>query len=341
MRVVHGRTPNLGLPARQRLDRAKANALGISMDTIGRTLATLIGENYINRFIVEGRAYQVIPQVPRDLRATGEALRAFYVRTAGGKQIPLSTVVTVSQSVRPNALTRFNQMNSSTFQATPVTGVPMGDAISFVQNWARQLPDGFTLAYLGDSRQYVQEGNQLVVTFAFALLVIYLVLAAQFESLRDPLVILVSVPMSVCGAMLPIFFGLTTMNIYTQIGLVTLIGLISKHGILMVAFARDMQVREGYDKRAAIEAAAQVRLRPILMTTLAMVAGLLPLVFSGGAGAASRFSLGVVVVFGMAVGTLFTLFMLPAAYTWIASERRGQAATRERETLATAAAPAE
>ncbi len=328
-------TLNFNSPTVQlNVDRAKANALGISMDSIGRTLATLVGENYVNRYIVEGRAYQVIPQVPRELRLTGEALRAFYVRTAGGKQIPLSTIVSVSQSVRPNALTRFAQMNSSTFQATPLPGVAMGDAIAFIQNWATTLPDGFSLAYLGDSRQYVQEGNQLFVTFAFALLVIYLVLAAQFESLRDPLVILVSVPMSVCGALIPIYFGLTTMNIYTQIGLVTLIGLISKHGILMVAFARDKQIQEGLDKRAAIEAAALVRLRPILMTTLAMVAGLMPLVFGGGAGAASRFSLGIVVVFGMGVGTLFTLFMLPAAYTWIASERRGQAGVREREILA-------
>ncbi len=333
-------TLNFNSPTVQlNVDRAKANALGISMDTIGRTLATLVGENYVNRYIVEGRAYQVIPQVPRELRLTGEALRSFYVRTAAGRQIPLSTIVTVSQSVRPNALTRFAQMNSSTFQATPLPGVAMGDAMAFIQNWAATLPDGFSLAYLGDSRQYIQEGNQLFVTFAFALLVIYLVLAAQFESLRDPLVILVSVPMSVCGALIPIYFGLTTMNIYTQIGLVTLIGLISKHGILMVAFARDKQMKEGYDKRAAIEAAAQVRLRPILMTTLAMVAGLMPLVFSDGAGAASRFSLGVVVVFGMGIGTLFTLFMLPAAYTWIASERRGQVPVREREMLA--GAPAE
>jgi multidrug efflux pump len=330
-------TLNFNSPAVEvTVDRAKANALGVSMDAIGRTLATLVGENYVNRFIVEGRAYQVIPQVPRAMRLSGESLRSFYVRTAAGKQIPLATVVTVSEAVRPNALTRFNQLNSSTFQASLMPGVSMGEAIAFLQARAKLLPAGFATAYLADARQFVQEGSQLLVTFGFALLVIYLVLAAQFESLRDPLVILVSVPMSVCGALLPLFFGLATLNIYTEVGLVTLIGLISKHGILMVAFARDKQLREGCDRRTAITEAARVRLRPILMTTLAMVAGLMPLVFASGAGASSRFALGVVVVSGMAVGTLFTLFALPTAYTWIATERRGRAAALERETLAPA-----
>jgi multidrug efflux pump len=269
------------------------------------------------------------------MRFNGEALRAFYVRTASGKQIPLSTVVTVTQAVRPNALTRFNQLNSSTFQASLMPGVAMGDAMAFLQERAKQLPEGFTTSYLADSRQYMQEGGQLVITFGFALLVIYLVLAAQFESLRDPLVILVSVPMSVCGALVPLFFGLATMNIYTQVGIVTLIGLISKHGILMVAFAREKQIREGCDRRTAIAEAAQVRLRPILMTTIAMVAGLMPLIFAGGAGAASRFAIGIVVVSGMSIGTLFTLFVLPTVYTWIATERREGVVTVQSSEFAT------
>jgi len=200
----------------------------------------------------------------------------------------------------------------------------------------RDLPAGFSHDYLSDTRLYVREGNQLAVTFVFALIIIYLVLAALFESLRDPLVILVSVPMSICGAMIPLFFGLATMNIYTQVGLVTLIGLISKHGILMVAFANELQVSEKLNRRRAIEQAARVRLRPILMTTAAMVVGLVPLLTATGAGAASRFSIGIVVVAGMSIGTLFTLFVLPAVYTVLAKDHLAAAQsirTRELEQM--------
>src|SRR5262249_21654254 len=218
------------------------------------------------------------------------------------------------------------------FRGGPRPGVARGRAVDFLEEQAAELPAGFSHDYLSDSRQYVREGNQLVVTFVFALIVIFLVLAAQFESLRDPLVILVSVPMSLFGALLPLFIGAATMNIYTQVGLVTLIGLISKHGILMVEFANQLQREEGLDRRRAIERAAQVRLRPILMTTAAMVVGLVPLVTANGAGAASRFSIGVVVVAGMAVGTLFTLFVLPAVYTLLAKDPHAAArSTRPRE----------
>jgi len=304
------------------IDHAKANDLGITMGSISRTLATLVGENYVNYFNLEGRSYQVIPQVPRTMRDTGEALTQFYVRSAGGEMIPLSTIATVTSAVQPNALTRHNQLNSATFQATPVRGVTMGQAVAFLREQAAALPQGFTTDFLGESRQYVEEGNQLFITFGFALLIIFLVLSAQFNSMRDSLVIMVSVPMSIFGALIPLFFGLTTMNIYTQIGLVTLIGLISKHGILMVAFARELQIKEGLDRRAAIEQSAAIRLRPIIMTTGAMVGGLLPLVFASGAGSASRFSLGVVVVSGMAIGTLFTLFVLPTVYVWLGTDHR-------------------
>ncbi len=304
------------------IDHAKANDLGISMSTISRTLATLVGENYVNYFALDGRSYQVIPQVRQELRSSGEALRQFYVRTAGGEMIPLSTVATTTSGVQPNSLTRHNQQNASTFQAGLAPGVTMGEAVKFLQGVAEHLPQGYTTDYLGESRQFVQEGSSLSYTFLFALVVIFLVLAAQFNSVRDAVVILVSVPMSVFGAMLPLFFGLTTMNIYSQIGLVTLIGLISKHGILMVTFAREMQIAEGLDRRAAIEHAAAIRLRPILMTTAAMVTALLPLMFATGAGAASRVALGAVVVAGMAVGTLFTLFVLPVVYSWIATDHR-------------------
>src|SRR6266700_3400841 len=307
------------------IDRSKANDLGITKQAIGDTLALLVGENYVNRFNLNGRSYQVIPQVPRVERLNQETLTQYYVTSAAGQQVPLSNLVTVKTTTAPNALTRYNQLNSATFQAVPMPGVTMGQAVDFLEKAAKDLPAGFSHDYLSDARQYVQEGNQLVVTFIFALIVIFLVLAAQFESLRDPLVILISVPMSMFGALLPLFFGLATMNIYTQVGLVTLIGLISKHGILMTEFANQLQITEGLDRRRAIERAARVRLRPILMTTAAMVVGLVPLVTATGAGAASRFSIGVVVVAGMSVGTLFTLFVLPAVYTVLAKDHAAAA----------------
>jgi len=314
------------------IDRNKANNLGITMQAIGDTLALLVGENYVNRFNLEGRSYQVIPQVPRVERLNPETLTRYYVNSAAGQPVPLSNLVTFSTLTAPNALTRYNQLNSATFQAVPMPGVTMGQAVDFLEKQAQSLPAGFSHDYLSDARQYAREGNQLVLTFFFALVVIFLVLAAQFESLRDPLVILVSVPLSICGALLPLFFGMATMNIYTQVGLVTLIGLISKHGILMVEFANQLQLSEGLDRRRAIERAARVRLRPILMTTAAMVVGLVPLLTASGAGAASRFSIGVVVVAGMAVGTLFTLFVLPAVYTVLAKNHAAAAhSVRARE----------
>ena len=189
----------------------------------------------------------------------------------------MATLVTIETATDPNALTHYNQLNSATFQAVPMPGVTVGQAVDFLEAQAKNLPSGYGHDYLADARQYVQEGNQLAITFGFALIIIFLVLAAQFESLRDPLVIMISVPMAISGALIPLFFGVATINIYTQVGLLTLVGLISKHGILMVEFARELQIKEGLDKRAAIEQAARVRLRPILMTTAAMVTGLIPL----------------------------------------------------------------
>ena len=206
----------------------------------------------------------------------------------------------------------------------------MGDVVTFLSAKADELlPSGYTYDWMSSTRQFVSEGNQLMITFVFALIIIFLVLAAQFESFRDPFVILVSVPLAISGALLPLFLGAATMNIYTQIGLVTLVGLISKHGILMVEFANKAQIERGYDRRQAIEEAARVRLRPILMTTAAMVAGLMPLVFADGAGAASRFSIGLVIVAGMLIGTLFTLLILPSFYTIIAKDHK-KAANSER-----------
>ena len=204
---------------RIKIDRSKASDLGITMQSIGNTLATLLGGNYVNRFNLEGRSYQVIPQVPRGMRLSPESLGGYYVPTATGQQVPLSTIVSIETGTDPNALTHYNQLNSATFPAVPMPGVTVGQAVDFLEGEAKKLPAGFSHDYLADSRQYVQEGNQLAITFGFALIIIFLVLAAQFESLRDPLVIMVSVPMAIVGALIPLFFGVATMNIYTQVGL--------------------------------------------------------------------------------------------------------------------------
>jgi multidrug efflux pump len=319
---------------RVKIDRSKANDLGITMQNVGGALATLLGGNYVNRFNLEGRSYQVIPQVPRDKRLSPESLGSYYVNTATGQQLPLSTVVSIETGTDPNALTHYNQLNSATFQAVPMPGVTVGQAVDFLEGEAKKMPTGFSRDYLSDARQYVQEGNQLLITIGFAVVIIFLVLAAQFESLRDPLVIMISVPMAIVGALIPLFFGLTTINIYSQVGLLTLIGLITKHGILMVEFANELQLNEGLDRRSAIEMAARIRLRPILMTTAAMVTGLIPLLTASGAGAASRFSIGLVVVAGMSIGTLFTLFVLPAVYVSIATDHRANATSQRTREIA-------
>ena len=267
----------------------------------------------------------MIPQVPREQRLIAGSALAHYYRAdhQRASQVPLSTVVSIeTQQLDPNALTHYNQLNAATFQAVPMPGVTVGQAVDFLEAQAKKLPAGFSHDYLADSRQYVQEGNQLAITFVFALIIIFLVLAAQFESLRDPLVILISVPMAICGALIPLFFGVATINIYTQVGLLTLIGLISKHGILMVEFANELQLNAGSRQALGDREAARVRLRPILMTTAAMVAGPGPAADRHGAGAASRFSIGLVVVSGMLIGTLFTLFVLPTMYTVFARDHR-------------------
>ena len=307
------------------------------MQDVGSTLATMLGGNYVNRFNLYGRSYEVIPQVPRDFRLTEDWLLRYQVRTAAGELVPLSTVATLSNTVQPNALTNFQQLSSATLSGVPFPGRTLGETITFLQEKAKDiLPEGFTVDYQGDSRQYVQEGNTLLLTFVFALVVIFLVLAAQFESFRDPLVILIALPTSMFGALLPLnvlgIVGAGSVNIYTEIGLVTLIGLISKHGILMVEFANRMQ-EEGMGRREAIEHAAAVRLRPILMTTAAMVAGMIPLIMSSGAGARSRSDIGLVIAAGMAIGTLFTLFVTPAIYTLLAKDH-----SRDRDRLAHGAA---
>jgi multidrug efflux pump len=306
--------------ARIVIDQAKAGELGISMSEIADTLAILVGENYVNRFNYYDRSYDVIAQVPRQDRLDPDDLGKYYLRTQSGELVSLSTVAHVDMRPQPNALSQFNQLNSATMSAVLMPNVTMGQAIAFLQE--QPLPEGTKVDWLSNSRQFVQEGNQLTLSFGFALVVIFLVLAAQFESFRDPLVILVTVPLAISGALVPLYLGFTTLNIYTQIGLVTLIGLISKHGILMVSFANQMQRENAWSRIEAIRHAAAVRMRPVLMTTAAMVSGLIPLIFASGAGAGSRFAIGIVVVMGMLVGTLFTLFVLPTVYTLIAGDHR-------------------
>ena len=299
------------------IDRAKAAQMGVSMDTLGGTLATLLGEAEINRFTLEGRSYKVIAQVERPYRDNPGWLNNYYVKNDQGQLLPLSTLITLTDRARPRQLNQFQQLNSAIIQGVPM--VSLGEALKTVQDIAREeAPEGFAFDYAGVARQYVQEGSALWVTFGLALAIIFLVLAAQFESFRDPLVILVTVPLSICGALLPLFLGISSMNIYTQVGLVTLIGLISKHGILIVEFANQLREERGLSVREAIEEAAAIRLRPVLMTTAAMVFGMVPLILATGAGAVSRFDIGTVIATGMSIGTLFTLFVLPCIYTLLA-----------------------
>ncbi|MGE8501278.1 MAG: multidrug efflux RND transporter permease subunit [Pseudomonas sp.] len=299
------------------IDREKAAQMGVSMEDLGSTLSSLLGEGEINRFTIDGRSYKVIAQVERAYRDNPGWLDSYYVRSESGQMVPLGTLINISDRARPTRLNQFQQLNSVIIQGFPIAS--MGEAIDTVTKITQEeAPRGYSYDYAGASRQYVQEGSALFLTFGLALAIIFLVLAAQFESFRDPLVILVTVPLSICGALIPIFLGFSSMNIYTQVGLVTLIGLISKHGILIVEFANQLRREKGLPVREAIEEAASIRLRPVLMTTAAMVFGMVPLILATGAGAVSRFDIGLVIATGMSVGTAFTLFVLPCVYSLLA-----------------------
>lgn len=305
------------------INRAKASEMGLDMRALGSTLTSALSNNYINYFNLEGRSYQVIPQLARKFRLTIEQIGQIYVKTLNGTMVPLSTVITPTEKTQPNAATHFQQLNSATIQAVMMPGKTLGQGLEFLQKAAQEvLPKGFTYDYGGQSRQFMQEGSALIFAFLFAIIVIFLVLAAQYESFRDPLIVLISVPMSICGALIPLNLGAATINIYTQVGLITLIGLISKHGILIVDFANHLQREKNLDKRAAVEEAAGIRLRPILMTTAAMVFGVIPLLIASGAGAASRFDIGLVISTGLLIGTCFTLFVVPTLYTYLAEDHR-------------------
>jgi len=296
------------------IDRERAALLGISMQSIGETLAVMLGEAEINRFSLSGRSYKVIPQASRGFRLTKGELEKYYLRTGSGELVPLSAVISLESQVEPNQLAQYQQLNSTTLQGIMMPPHSLGTGLEFLKNELESIaPAGFRDGYTGSSRRFVQESATFPVLFGLSLMLIFLVLAAQFNSFRDPLVVLVTVPLSIFGAVVPIALGVATLNIYTQIGLLTLIGLISKHGILIVEFANQL-AKTGLESREAVLQSASLRLRPILMTTFATVLGVWPLLDASGAGANSRFDIGLMITSGMLVGTLFTLFVVPVFY---------------------------
>jgi multidrug efflux pump len=313
------------------IDRDKTAQLGLKMSDVGAAMAWMLGGGYVNYFSLDQRSYKVIPQVQQRDRLNIDQLRNYYVASVNGIPIPLSTIARIETKTVPESLNHFQQLNSATIQGVAAPGVAQADALNFLKDLStRLLPQGYTVDYGGLSRQYVQESGGFVATFGFALIIIFLSLAALFESFRDPFIILVSVPMSIAGALIFISVGIggATLNIYTEVGLVTLMGLISKHAILIVEFANELQ-QGGKSKREAIEEAAGIRLRPILMTTAAMVLGVIPLITASGAGAVSRFNMGLVIAAGLSIGTLFTLFVVPAVYILIGADHSRHAEEEE------------
>ncbi|MFA0085493.1 multidrug efflux RND transporter permease subunit [Vibrio sp. 10N.261.51.F12] len=305
------------------IDKDMAGAYGVTMQDIGITLSTMMADGYVNRIDLNGRSYEVIPQVERKYRLNPESMNTYFVRSANNQAIPLGSLISIDVVAEPRSLPHFNQLNSATVGAVPAPGVAMGDAITWFESVAEnKLPNGYSHDYMGEARQYVTEGSALYATFGLALAIIFLVLAIQFESIRDPLVIMVSVPLAICGALIALAWGAATMNIYSQVGLITLVGLITKHGILICEVAKEEQLLNKLSRMDAVKEAAKVRLRPILMTTAAMIAGLVPLMYATGAGAAQRFSIGIVIVSGLAIGTLFTLFVLPVIYSYLAEKHK-------------------
>ena len=303
-------------------DRDKLRSQGVDLTQAGQDLSTMLGGDYVNRFSIQGRSYKVIPQIKRAERLTPDQLSQIYVKGSDNKLVPLSTFATLKTTTEPRELKKFQQLNAVTIQGVIPPNVPLDKALGFLEAEAKAiLPQGFTVDYAGESRQLRVEGSKFLGTFLLSAMLIYLVLAAQFESFRDPFIILAgSVPLAVAGALLFSFLGLTTLNIYSQVGLITLVGLVSKNGILIVEFANHLQ-ETGLGKLAAVIEAASTRLRPILMTTAATVIGHFPLVLAKGPGAGARNSIGIMLVSGMIIGTLFTLFVVPSIYVLVARSR--------------------
>jgi multidrug efflux pump len=304
-------------------DRDKVRAQGVNMAQAGRDLSTLLGGGYVNRFSIQGRSYKVIPQVKRGERLTPEQLEDIQVMGADGKLVSLATFASIQNTVEPRELKRFQQLNAVRVQGAIPPGVPLDNALKVLETEARRiLPKGYSIDYAGESRQLRTESGGFLGIFLLSAILIYLVLAAQFESFRDPFVILAgSAPLAVSGSLMFSFLGFTTLNIYSQVGLITLVGLVAKNGILIVEFANHLQ-EQGRDKLHAVIEASATRLRPILMTTAATVFGHLPLVFARGPGAGARNSIGIMLVTGMIIGTCFTLFVVPAIYMLVANQHK-------------------
>jgi multidrug efflux pump len=312
------------------LDRELVGDMGLTQQDVGASLGAALGGGYVNYFSISGRSYKVIPQVLQKDRLNPSQVLNYYVHAGDGSLIQARTLASIKTSTVPESINHFQQLNAATISGTPA--VSQDTALKYLKDTLQAIaPSGYTADYAGQSRQFILGSGNFMVTLFFALIIVYLALAAQFESFRDPAVILVSVPMALFGAMLFINTGVSTLNIYTQVGLVTLLGLISKHGILIVQFANELQ-KLGRTKMQAIVEAASVRLRPILMTTAAMVLGVVPLVIASGAGAAGRRSMGIVLFTGLSIGTLFTLFVVPAMYILLGE-------THTREAAAPTAAP--
>lgn len=304
---------------RIQIDRNRAGDLGINMEDIGKVLSRMLGGGYVNWFTMSGRSYKVIPQVAQNFRVNESLLEDYHIRAANGQLIPLSNLVKLHRSVEPSARTQFQQLNSITIEGLLMPGTDIGTALGVLEKQANAiLPKDYQYDFTGESRQFAAQGHSFIVTFIMSLLVIYLVLAAQFESWRDPLIILVSVPMATAGALIFITLGASTINIYTQVGLITLIGVIAKNGILIVEFANKLRDSKNMSKLEAIVEASAIRLRPIIMTSVSLILAMVPLLIATGPGAISRFDIGLTIAAGLGIGTLFTLFVLPAFYLVIA-----------------------
>ena len=308
------------------VDREKIAALGMTEADVGAALSAALGGNYVNYFSIAGRSYKVIPQTLQVDRLNPDQILDYYIRTPSGSMIPARTVAHIETSVQPESINHFQQLNSATISG--VSGLSQGELLEKMRTILTKVaPKGYSADYSGESRQFMQESGGFVGLLLFSILIVYLALAFQFESYRDPIVILFSVPPALFGALAFITTGFASINVYTQVGLVTLLGLITKHGILIVQFANELQ-RAGRSKREAIEEAAAVRLRPILMTTAAMVLGVVPLVWASGAGAAGRHDMGLVIFAGLGIGTMLTLFLVPAMYMFIGTTHRSEVASQ-------------
>src|SRR5678816_4519860 len=316
-------------------DRDKIRSQGVDLSQAGQDLSTLIGGNYVNRFSIQGRSYKVIPQIKRSERLTPDQLSGMYVTGSADKLVPLSTFATLRTTAEPRELKKFQQLNAVRVQGVLPPQVPLDQALTYLEGEAKKiLPQGATIDYASESRQLRVEGSKFLGTFLLSAILIYLVLAAQFESFRDPFIVLAgSVPLAISGALMFSFLGFTTLNIYSQVGLITLVGLVAKNGILIVEFANHLQ-ESGRTKLDAIVEAAETRLRPILMTTAATVVGHFPLVLATGPGAGARNSIGIMLVSGMIIGTVFTLFVVPAIYMLVARKHASDSSLKEAEEAA-------